>query len=202
MNVPVKIHSFAKGSSQGEGGYARRTEGCEFIPACRPFPHLSGNASGTAPTHPLCRSRRVPGPSPSAGLLSLLRGQTAAALAAPSRSSPRSNPPSRSEGHRSRDRRRGRDHHAGRDRCRRPLSALISSMASLSGIRKKRMAPPYTRSATSSGVNTGSTPLYPPSEITGSSVFRMIGDEAFGQDPLERLLQSVACGSFTPMNAS
>src|SRR5215218_5992153 len=27
MDVPVKIHSFAKGSSQGQGGYARRTEG-------------------------------------------------------------------------------------------------------------------------------------------------------------------------------
>src|ERR671920_2357929 len=81
----------------------------EFVPAYLPFTHLSAHASGTASTRFPCRSRRALGPSPSVGLLPLRRGPTATNLAAPFRSSPRSNPPTRSAGRRSLDRHPGRD---------------------------------------------------------------------------------------------
>ena len=57
-------------------------------------------------------------------------------------------------------------------------SALICSIRSLSGIKKKRTAPLSTRFASLSVLRTGSRPMNPPSVITGSgsSVLRMIGE--------------------------
>jgi hypothetical protein len=74
--------------------------GVGFVLSCRPISNHSAITSGAASTRQPCRSRRVLGPSPSVGLLPLLLSPTATALAAPSRSSPQSTPPSRSAGHR------------------------------------------------------------------------------------------------------
>src|SRR5919199_845820 len=85
--------------------------------------------------------------------------------------------------------------------CHSSRGTELQFMRCVFGIRKKRTAPLLTRSVSCLSVKTGSTPLYPPSEITGSSALRMMGDVFLDRVPATRYLESPWLASRKRMSA-
>ena len=202
MDVPVKIHSFAKGSSQGQGGYARRTVRCGVHPCVPPIPSSFEQRvrdCSYAPPVPQSKSAwalAIGGPPlyssgsdchSSCGTFSQF---SSIQSAEPFGGTPLPGPPPG----------------PGPPRGPGPLPSASLCPHLLYGLRVRHQGKAHGVPVREAGHFVRSEyridAIVPAERDHGLVGFRMIGDEAFGQDPLERPLQSVACGSFTPMNAS